>query len=875
MNSPNSRSTSSLPNIKRSNTIFKIGTDEIESAEGEHLMYNAISSLSSINGPSQKPSRKRDQYVFLPITVDGFYLALLGVSTAVCSLAMDFAIEQLQQWHILTYNWADVIESGHNHHAYTFIVWSGYAVILVTSSAIFAHYFSPQAIGSGIPEMKTILRGFMLKEYLSFRTLISKMIGLTLSLGSGLPLGKEGPFVHVASALASQVSRFLTGVQGAYENESMSHELLAAGCAVGVACTFSSPIGGVLFSIEVTSAYFAVRNYWRGFFAAICAATTFRIVRLVVKASEITVSAYYQTRFPEDAFLPEEIPVFGLIGLTSGLAGALFIKCHRALVIWLHNSSIGRALTQRNWLLYPVIVSFIVSAITYPKGAGQFLSGKHKFSQTLRLFLSNCTWSVDDEDRNACPPDFFSEWTIAGGHSVLYTLSLFTFTFFVLSIVSSTLPIPAGIFMPVFVIGASFGRLMGESMAVLFPEGIRSNYSAEIHPGVYAVVGAAAFCGSVTHTISVAVIVFELTGQLMHILPVMIAVVVGNVVCSYFQPSIYDSIIMTKALPYIPDVSHCSHDFHSVVAENIMVSDVKFIWKDMTYCELKEVVDGNREIRAFPVVLDPESRILLGSVARKTLCLLIESKIGERARHLEAARRARVLSQDSREESSHSMEFHHGEKDMRKELLSRRFSSIHLPPSFARKQRCRQRSRRSSECLRLLHGVTIGTQRRESDRTAAKTDREGTPAMPSPHPIQRNASHRDSLSGVLRRSMSRLVSRGKKDAVDLTGEERATWEAEQLSCSLDLQAIHIDSAPFQLVENTSIFKIHSVFSLLGLRRAYVTKLGRLVGVVSLRELRCAIEDINHASSNGSTKSVDNQTAPVHHSDTLDSCLHKA
>ncbi|VDO72523.1 unnamed protein product [Haemonchus placei] len=695
---------------------------------------------------------KRDQYVFLPITVDGFYLALLGVSTAVCSLAMDFAIEQLQQYvgHILTYNWADVIESGHNHHAYTFIVWSGYAVILVTSSAIFAHYFSPQAIGSGIPEMKTILRGFMLKEYLSFRTLISKMIGLTLSLGSGLPLGKEGPFVHVASALASQVSRFLTGVQGAYENESMSHELLAAGCAVGVACTFSSPIGGVLFSIEVTSAYFAVRNYWRGFFAAICAATTFRIVRLVVKASEITVSAYYQTRFPEDAFLPEEIPVFGLIGLTSGLAGALFIKCHRALVIWLHNSSIGRALTQRNWLLYPVIVSFIVSAITYPKGAGQFLSGK-----------------------------------------------------FVLSIVSSTLPIPAGIFMPVFVIGASFGRLMGESMAVLFPEGIRSNYSAEIHPGVYAVVGAAAFCGSVTHTISVAVIVFELTGQLMHILPVMIAVVVGNVVCSYFQPSIYDSIIMTKALPYIPDVSHCSHDFHSVVAENIMVSDVKFIWKDMTYCELKEVVDGNSEIRAFP------TRILLGSVARKTLCLLIESKIGERARHLEAVRRARVLSQDSREESSHSMEFHHGEKDMRKELLSRR----------------------------------------DSDRTAAKTDREGLPAMSSPHPIQRNASHRDSLSEHLENIESVLeLSEGSRcfgvniNPLTFRFYTRATWEAEQLSCSLDLQAIHIDSAPFQLVENTSIFKIHSVFSLLGLRRAYVTKLGRLVGVVSLREVRLLFEE---------------------------------
>ncbi|KAK6043327.1 hypothetical protein COOONC_19169 [Cooperia oncophora] len=144
---------------------------------------------------------------------------------------------------------------------------------------------------------------------------------------------------------------------------------------------------------------------------------------------------------------------------------------------------------QRNWLLYPVIVSFIVSAITYPKGAGQFLSGQHKFSQTLRMFLANCTWSMGVEHRNACPPEFFEEWTIVSGQSVLYTLLAFTVTFFVLSMLSSTLPIPAGIFMPVFVIGASFGRLMGESMVMLFPDGIRSNHSVDIYPGVYAVVG--------------------------------------------------------------------------------------------------------------------------------------------------------------------------------------------------------------------------------------------------------------------------------------------------------------------------------------------------------------------------------------------------
>ena len=39
--------------------------------------------------------------------------------------------------------------------------------------------------------MKTILRGVPLDEYLTFRTLVAKVVGLTACLGSGMPLGKE------------------------------------------------------------------------------------------------------------------------------------------------------------------------------------------------------------------------------------------------------------------------------------------------------------------------------------------------------------------------------------------------------------------------------------------------------------------------------------------------------------------------------------------------------------------------------------------------------------------------------------------------------------------------------------------------------------
>jgi chloride channel 2 len=51
---------------------------------------------------------------------------------------------------------------------------------------------------------------------------------------------------------------------------------------------YSSFIAGVLFSIEVTSVYFAVRNYWRAFFAAACSAIVFRLLRIFLQRTDST-----------------------------------------------------------------------------------------------------------------------------------------------------------------------------------------------------------------------------------------------------------------------------------------------------------------------------------------------------------------------------------------------------------------------------------------------------------------------------------------------------------------------------------------------------------------------------------------------------------
>ena len=71
---------------------------------------------------------------------------------------------------------------------------------------------------------------------------------------------------------------------------------------------------GVLFSIEVTATYFAVRNYWRGFFGAVCGAFLFRLAAVWFKDEE-TITALFRTTFrPDFPFDLQELVSFALIG---------------------------------------------------------------------------------------------------------------------------------------------------------------------------------------------------------------------------------------------------------------------------------------------------------------------------------------------------------------------------------------------------------------------------------------------------------------------------------------------------------------------------------------------------------------------------------
>merc|ERR1712115_380396 len=88
---------------------------------------------------------------------------------------------------------------------------------------------------------------------------------------------------------------------------------------------------------------------------------------------------------------------------------------------------------------------------------------------------------------------------------------------------------------------------------------------------------------------------------------------------------------------------------------------------------------------------------------------------------------------------------------------------------------------------------------------------------------------------------------------DLNLDEQREWEKQEMEKPVDFTDLHIDPAPFQLVEKSNLLKVHSLFSMLGVNHAYVTTIGRLIGVVGLKELRKAIEDANSGQSPGQVK----------------------
>jgi len=140
---------------------------------------------------------------------------------------------------------------------------------------------------------------------------------------------------------------------------------------------------------------------------------------------------------------------------------------------------------------------------------------------------------------------------------------------FLLTVITFGIKTPAGIFIPSMAIGACFGRMLG-LVAQQWQQTYPTHYIFEVcgepgvncfTPGVYAMVGAAAALAGVTRmTVSLVVIMFELTGSLTYALPIMLSIMVSKWVGdALVAPSIYDNLIELNDYPFLDNKREYIH----------------------------------------------------------------------------------------------------------------------------------------------------------------------------------------------------------------------------------------------------------------------------------------------------------------------------
>ncbi|KAF2763868.1 hypothetical protein EJ03DRAFT_332384 [Teratosphaeria nubilosa] len=394
------------------------------------------------------------------------------------------------------------------------------------------------AAGSGVAEVKVILSGFVLHGYLGVRTLFFKTIGLILSVASGLSIGKEGPYVHIATCVGNIACRMFDKYR---LNDGKRREVLSASAAAGVAVAFGAPIGGVLFSLEEVSYYFPPKTLFRTFFCCIAAALSLKALNPYGTGKIVLFEIRYLTDWQ---FF--EIFAFVLCGILGGAAGALFIKASR---FW--------AKTFRKIAVikkYPIVEVLLVAVLT---GLISFWNRYTRLPVAELLFelCAPCD-AFTETGESLCP-------TVERIPGIVWYLGIAFIVKTLLTVVTFGVKVPAGIYVPSMVVGGLLGRIVGHTVQYLtlrYPDfplfaSCPGNGAPEscIVPGVYALVAAGAtMCGVTRLSVTLAVILFELTGSLEHVLPFSLGVLVAKWTADALEPlSIYDLLTDMNAYPFL------------------------------------------------------------------------------------------------------------------------------------------------------------------------------------------------------------------------------------------------------------------------------------------------------------------------------------
>ncbi len=410
--------------------------------------------------------------------------------------------------------------------------------------------------------------------YIKARTIVLKILSTALTIGTGNSAGVEGPIAQIGGAMGSQVGQFFR-VSG-----NRRKVYIAAGCAGGIAGMFNAPIAGVFFASEIV----LLGTFEVSSFAALVVASSM---------STVLTRAYYGAH--PAFFIPEytlvnpyvEIPLYAIMAVIMGVVAVFHIR----IFYFVRDKYL-------QWKIHPLLKPISGALLIGIIGIGfpQVMGDRYDF--------------VED---------------VLHGEGAFRLLFALVFLKIFATAITLGSGGAGGVFAPALFIGAMLGSTFGSVANKFVP-------TMTADPGTYATVGIGAFLAASTHAPMTAIfLLFEMTGNYLIIVPLMLTSIIGTMVARTFNKDSIDTV----------DFSREGIDIHegreAAVMKSLrvgaaMTEDVDYISERANINQLFEIFRMAKRSFYFPVVDD--SGKLTGIVSMQDIKNLIHSDYRDRVGQL-------------------------------------------------------------------------------------------------------------------------------------------------------------------------------------------------------------------------------------------------
>jgi CIC family chloride channel protein len=406
----------------------------------------------------------------------------------------------------------------------------GWLIVLVPVAgalgvAFLVKNFAPEAKGHGVPEVMDAI--YYNKGIIRPLVAVIKSLASALSIGTGGSVGREGPIIQIGASFGSTMGQWLPMTVW------QRITLIAAGAGGGIAATFNTPIGGVLFAAEIMMHEISARTLVP---VALSTVTATYIGRLFFGDHPSFIIPKFETPYFQLTD-PAVLPSYVVLGVVVGVVSAIFIRS-----IYGFEDFFERRVRGNYYVRH---------------AAGMFVVGVTMYA----LMVAFGHYYVEGVGYATVQDILSSKLTAALLLLLLFALKLF--------VTSMTLGSGAsgGIFSPCLFMGATLGAAYGFALQELIP-------AMPVNPPAFAVAGMAGMVGGSTGAAMAAIVmIFEMTLDYRVIIPMTITVALSyGVRRALSRESIY-TLKLVRRGHYMPEALHT--DFHHVQhARDVM--DMRF-----------------------------------------------------------------------------------------------------------------------------------------------------------------------------------------------------------------------------------------------------------------------------------------------------------